>query len=547
MEPAFCLSEEKRGRLQGSWAEVFRTKALPLINEDVFADMYCANNGRPNVSVQILVGFLILKEMRNLTDREALERLEFDLTWHHALQLTPDEAHLPQKTVHNFRVRLMEHEKVKLAFRMITQGVIEELGTRTERQRVDSTHITSNFAVLTRLGLFCETARVFLKALSKSHPGLLELVPVSLRRRYLKDSGDATSYQDSRSSDSRRRLSVCARDIYRLLIRFQDSPASEMEAYALLERLFSEQCELDRDAGDPGDEDDDSGEGRVPVRVKDSRQIASDTLQTPHDPDVTYSGHKGKGYEAQICETSHEDNDVEIITEVRITASSGSDAHETIPTLEALESCALSPETLLADTSYGSADNAVAAERMGTELVSPVAGSSPAGDTPLSGEAAEIGRAFTDADFIVDLTGEANAICPQGNEAVHQEQISARRVRLTFCADACDNCEMFRRCLPRPDGKAMNYSVDVDTHAANLERRRRDEAAGTFRPRYAPRAGIEATNSELKRAHGFGRLRIRGGSRVDLAAHLKAAACNLKRMISAITDRRKAESLPEAT
>jgi hypothetical protein len=44
---------------------------------------------------------------------------------------------------------------------------------------------------------------------------------------------------------------------------------------------------------------------------------------------------------------------------------------------------------------------------------------------------------------------------------------------------------------------------------------------------YAVRAGIEATNSELKRAHGLGRLRVRGGLRVTLAANLKGLACNL--------------------
>ena len=45
------------------------------------------------------------------------------------------------------------------------------------------------------------------------------------------------------------------------------------------------------------------------------------------------------------------------------------------------------------------------------------------------------------------------------------------------------------------------------------------------------RAGIEGTNSELKRAHGLGRLRVRGGLRVRLAVYLKALACNIKRMV----------------
>ena len=74
----------------------------------------------------------------------------------------------------------------------------------------------------------------------------------------------------------------------------------------------------------------------------------------------------------------------------------------------------------------------------------------------------------------------------------------------------------------------------VDLAAANLERRRRAEANGSFKERYAIRAGSEATNSELKRGHGLGDLRVRGRPRVELAVHLKALACNIKRMVRAL-------------
>ena len=35
--------------------------------------------------------------------------------------------------------------------------MIAALGLRTGKQRLDSTHVMSNIAVLTRLGLFCES------------------------------------------------------------------------------------------------------------------------------------------------------------------------------------------------------------------------------------------------------------------------------------------------------------------------------------------------------------------------------------------------------
>ena len=162
-------------------------------------------------------GVHLLKEMFNFTDGEALEQLEFNLLWHHALRLDIEETHLPQKALHNFRVRLMQHDGGRLAFQETTDRIIQALGIRTGKQRLDSTHIMSNIATLTRLGLFCETMRLFLRALRWEHPELRPVVPEGLLGRYLKEEDEATHYEDARTEEGRRRLSVCARDLYRLV------------------------------------------------------------------------------------------------------------------------------------------------------------------------------------------------------------------------------------------------------------------------------------------------------------------------------------------
>ena len=71
--------------------------------------------------------------------------------------------------------------------------------------------------------------------------------------------------------------------------------------------------------------------------------------------------------------------------------------------------------------------------------------------------------------------------------------------------------------------------LSADLARVNIGRRRRAESDGQWRKRYGLRAGIEGTNSELKRRHGLGRLQVRGGERVRLAVYLKALACNVKR------------------
>ena len=67
----------KRVRLEGTWAHQYRSHALPLIDEERFAKYFDPDNGRPNKSVRLVVSVLILKEIKNLTDQEALEQLEW--------------------------------------------------------------------------------------------------------------------------------------------------------------------------------------------------------------------------------------------------------------------------------------------------------------------------------------------------------------------------------------------------------------------------------------------------------------------------------------
>lgn len=455
------LPPKKRAACEKSWAGPFREKALPILlrSEPEFAEFYDEGNGRPNKSVALVLGTLVLKEANDMTDREALDALRFDMRWWCAFDLAPDEADVCQKTLHNFRVKLMAREKGGVVFRRLTDELITALDLCTDRQRLDSTHILSNFALLNRLGLFCETIRVFLHALKKKDRVLYAGLPRWALRRH----GDESWYRDARREEGPRRLGVVARDLYRLVERFKDQRAiSRMEEFKLLERLLTEQCAVGARASKPRDDDDDADDGSAPVELKAPEQIESDSLQTPHDPEATYSGHKGKGYEVQVAETCVTGNPVELITAVMVTPSAGSDTKATVPIIDALVEAGHRPKELVADTAYGGATNAAKAAERGVNLLSPA----PAMSKPEPGEVY--------APPAVD--------CPTGRK------------------------------------KAGEW----------LKRR---EAQPDFKRGYAIRAGIEATNSELKRVQGLGKLRVRRDKRVRLVVCLKAAGCNLRRAL----------------
>ena len=482
---------------------------------------------------EMLLQHILTKDIFLSIFREDQFHRENNLLWHHALRLDIEETHLPQKTLHNFRVRLMQHDGGRLAFQETTDRIIQALGIRTGKQRLDSTHIMSNIATLTRLGLFCETMRLFLRALRWEHPELRPVVPEGLLGRYLKEEDEATHYEDAHTGEGRRRLSVCARDLYRLVDRFRGTTAAQLEEYRLLERLLREQCHVGKHRdGRPGDDDDDAGECKVPVALKDPKQVSADSLQSPHDPDVTHSGHKGKGYEVQVAETCHEENATQLITHVEVTPSSGSDTDVSVPVVDGLAERKVRPDELFVDTAYGSGRNAFEASRRGTELVSPVAGSAPGN----SHEGERDGPPpLTAADFQIDVTGEQATVCPAGHPSIEEYELedAPERVEVHFARTTCEPCPLRSRCPVKLDRRAGAYVLKADLVKVNIERRRRAEATEEWRKRYAIRAGIEGTNSELKRAHGLGRLRVRGGRRVRLAVYLKALACNFKRMVHA--------------
>ena len=138
-------------------------------------------------------------------------------------------------------------------------------------------------------------------------------------------------------------------------------------------------------------------------------------------------------------------------------------------------------------------------------------------------------------------------MCPAGHEAIaeYEDEEAPERVEIHFAREHCGSCPLRPRCPVRwqwhPElagGRGPGaYVLTANLTQVNIERRRRAEASGAFHQQYALRAGIEGTNSELKRAHGLGHLRVRGGVRVELAVYLKALACNIKRMVRVLLPR----------
>lgn len=251
-------------------------------------------------------------------------------------------------------------------------------------------------------------------------------------------------------------------------------------------------------------------------------------MQNPSDLEATYDGKKGPGYQAQLVETCSDKNSVQLILEVLPQTAVESDANAVQPLLETLEQKGRLPDTLLADTIYGSDENVQAAAAKEVELVSPVPGGHTTDATAAPIATPDALSPLSIDDFAVDeRTGDVTA-CPSGRvplSTVHDPQTGTTTVTMPV---GCATCP-FQPVCPVQRKSDGSYQLRYTDKQRRAEERRREEQTDAFRQRYAKRAGIESTNSGLKRRLGLGQLRVRGQKAVFHALYLKVAGWNLLR------------------
>ena len=500
------LPDERIAALKKSWAGPFREKVLPLIDEEPFRGFYHPDNGRPNVPVITLIAASVLKEMHNLTDLEVLGALEFDLRWHYALDIHGLEAHVCQKTLHNFRTLVCTNDKARDIFTDMTGKMIRAASLSTGKQRLDSTQITSNMAHLSRLGLFTRTIEGFLRSLEKHDASLYERLPKVYRKVYRERTG---YFADVKSSKAKRRLAKCARHLFDLVDRFRGDPEiARLKSYRLMSRLLDEQCEV--------------AQAEAPkVTLKKPEDIPGDSLQNPSDPDAAY-GHKGKGYKASLTETCAEENLFQVITDVWVDGANASDQKDVPKVIERLDEADTKPEELFADAGYGSGENIVVCREHEVTLTAP----------NTLGKKPDINKVQL-SDFEVGEDGILVTSCIKGQVPLScTVSGKGKTVVAVFPKDACLVCEFLPIC-PVKRIKAGKYRLRFTPEAMATSKRKQEQEGKDFKERYKIRSGIEATISEAARLTGLKRVWCRGLSRVRAAVSFKALAINIKRYIAA--------------
>jgi IS5 family transposase len=465
-----------------------------LFPEEMFADLFPSRRGRPSVPAEVMASVITLQALQGLSDNETVDAVTFDLRWKAACGLAVTAPAFHSTTLTYWRRRLAASEHPNRIFDAV-KTVVAETGALSGKTRraLDSTILDD--AVATQ-----DTVTQLIGAIRRVRrevPGAAEVIASQCRAHDYDDPGKpAISWDDAAARETL--VDALVTDAHRLLGYLPDQQlgARGAEAVALLALIAGQDVEP------VADSDGTDGRWRIAQRVAPDRVISTVDPEARH---AHKSVHRRQdGFKAHLAV----EPDTGLITDCALTKAGGVDTHDAAvaPQLLAGETA---PVTVLADSAYGTGDFRAHLQRSRhRDRVKP---------TPLR---AAVPGGFTLDDFTVDRSGRS-VTCPAGV----QRTISARG-NATF-GTACRGCALRAQCTTSIDGR----NLKIGPHHALQRTARKQARKPLWLNEYRHhRPMVERTIAWLTRDNR--KLRYRGVARNDHWLHHRAAALNLRRLIT---------------
>jgi len=489
------LTERERKYLNNSWAETFSKKIFPFIKEDRFSVLYSDNSAsRPNNPVNIYFGLLILREIFNQSDEEALNSLMFDIRYQHALHTTSfQEQPVSKNSLTNFRAAVYKYiqeygiDLIQEEIEAQAKSFSKLLKIDGKTVRMDSLMISSSCKKLSRLEIIYSTVARFIKVIDKN------ILPERFKP-YLEESHYNDTIYRSRDKDLNSKIKRVLKDGLKLYSLYRnDKEISNAEEFKLLSRMLKEQTRKGR--------------------IKSSLEIAPDSLQNPTDPDATYRK-KGKkkhiGYTVNLVEKFDDKN--RMITGYDLQKNTYSDQKFAKDTIEKL-AVEKDGVTALVDGAYYSEDIAKKAEAKGIKIL----------PTNLVGG----GKNSNGDKFEINEKEHLVKKCPSGHQPINST-FKEGSYRAHFNQKHCNHCPLRKDCPVVKQKKSYLFKVSEKT----LHRCQLITKMGTseYQELAKKRAGIEGIPSVLRRRYKIDHLPVRGEVRVKVWLGFKLSAINCKRL-----------------
>jgi hypothetical protein len=493
-DPRVLLGDRLR---EGSLYRLLADHGQVMFPDGYFADLYTGSaKGRPTVPARVVATVMLLQAFEGLSDREACDRLEFDLRWQAAAGADAGCRAFHPTVLVGMRNKLRASARPRRLFED-TKVAAGAAGAMKRRARVlDSTPVFDAVATQDTVTQLRAAVRKVLAALDQAGSPLAGRVWGVLRRDddYASPGKPPCDWDDPAAREAL--VDELVRDALAALgvLDGRPLPLPVIEAADLLALVAGQDVEQG-----------DDGVFRIARKTAKDRVISTVDSQARH-------GHKSRhrrfdGYKAHLSV----DPDSELIDEVAASAANAPDRDAARELLCAHADSKDKPE-VVGDSAYGDA-----ATRAGLET----AGFTVTAKCPPARNAK--GR-FPKDRFTVDLDA-GTVTCPAGQTAVI---VPAARGGQASFRPWCATCPLRPACTASRRGR----TIAIHPHEAVLQRARAAQRDPAWQQRYkADRPIVERKVSHFtRRAWGGRRARTRGLARITTDLLARAGALNWARL-----------------
>lgn len=448
---------------------------LSFVN-DLLADRYCKNFGRPAKEPEMMLRIQILKYLYNLSDEQLIQDLKVNLAYKWFVGLNPEDPLPETSLLTKFRTqRLKDISMDAIITEIVRQCVERGIIKSSNGIVIDTTHIEAN---------------------------TIKKVPERIMKHLARNIFKAKGQEEYEIPDYK---------------QIEDHVEAKQVMKDYLEGLIEQVQE-------------ETSEEVIKATKEAQEVLGSDLfieqkgIRSLVDKDARV-GHKSKtqnfyGYKAEICQTT----DGSLITSIFVEPGSYVDGSHFKGHLEESQKTGLTLTGVYGDKAYFRAD-----------ILKLIDANHAASYIPVSASAYKI-----DEELYSYNKDSDQWFCVMGNETVKVKSKTRERngkteklLNYSFSCEICRNCPRRIECIGKSKriGKLLTISVNTPELYEYSQRAKTPE----FIQEYRKRAKIEPKNAELKRFHGLDRAKGYGLRSVRIQAKLTALAVNLKRIAKLVS------------
>jgi hypothetical protein len=364
---------------------------------------------------------------------------------------------------------------------------------------MDSTQLLSNIARLNRLELVIAVLQKGGSGLPKSQQQAWQ----EAEEQYLSKPPQNVCYR-IRAADTEGHLLRVGELLLALWEELRECNGDE-HAIALVERILAEQYEVKDNQ----------------VTLKAEEEIATSSMQSPHDPEATYrekNGESYQGYVINLSETCDPDNRVQMITSVQTASNNTDDGQLLADTLDDLDERGIAIEQATVDGGYNGDTAEEACDKHSVTLR----------PTTLRGRLSAPDKFGWEAyTWVWDKATESGTVtCPGGRTKSLQRGSKKNRLLARFSRQICANCPFYMRECRVEELKKKPPTLYVKQRSIQVALLLQRMSAEN----YAIRANTESTVHAFKHPFSAGKLPVRGLIHSHMVACGSALMVNLMRL-----------------